>query len=140
MLTGRPDKAPLLMYLKTYIIPTSSVCNCFISTLPSFHPSPPFPSLEMNLQLVATPDYPVAAGQKVELHCRILPVPHHNIWSWQRWQNQTWKDVGESDMNLTLTKPEESGRYCCYSKASDRRSPEHAVYIVAMKTKGSACI
>ncbi|KAA8582087.1 hypothetical protein FQN60_008827, partial [Etheostoma spectabile] len=68
--------------------------------------------------LVATPDYPVAAGQKVDLHCRAFTIPVSFMWSWQRMENQTWQDVGTDRDMMTLTKPEQSGLYRCRGKSN----------------------
>nr|XP_020446627.1 uncharacterized protein LOC109955126 [Monopterus albus] len=84
------------------------------------------------LELVATPNYPVAAGQTVKLHCSAVPM-----WdiSWQHLENQTWQNVS-ADLDLTLTEPQQSGLYRCCAKnrVQQRRiSPNHTVYIVAMQ-------
>ncbi|XP_038585130.1 uncharacterized protein LOC119910542 [Micropterus salmoides] len=85
------------------------------------------------LQLVATPDYPVAAGQEVHLHCSAFNMPIVT-WSWQHLENQTWLEVGIGT-DLTLTKPEQSGLYHCSAETKSLQksvSPNHTVYIVSM--------
>ncbi|XP_032356967.1 uncharacterized protein LOC116670504 [Etheostoma spectabile] len=88
------------------------------------------------LQLVATPDYPVAAGQKVDLHCRAFTIPVSFMWSWQRMENQTWQDVGTDRDMMTLTKPEQSGLYRCRGKSNFTQmsmvSSTHTVYIISV--------
>ncbi|XP_054652943.1 uncharacterized protein LOC129192693 isoform X2 [Dunckerocampus dactyliophorus] len=83
------------------------------------------------LTLTATPDYPVAEGQKVIMHCS-GPTSANVVWSWQRQQNQLWQDVGIGN-NLTLSEPGHSGLYRCNAsnKHSDNVSPTHNVYIVS---------
>ncbi|CAK6971496.1 uncharacterized protein LOC118337591 [Scomber scombrus] len=93
------------------------------------------PTLEEELsalQLIAEPDYPVAAGQSVHLHCMASTMPRVVSWSWQRRENQTWQKVG-SGRDLTLTEPDQSGQYRCYamSNSFQRVSPEHTVYIIS---------
>ncbi|XP_034714885.1 uncharacterized protein LOC117936165 [Etheostoma cragini] len=88
------------------------------------------------LQLVATPDYPVAAGQKVDLHCRAFTIPVSVMWSWQRMENQIWQDVGTDRDMMTLTKPEQSGLYRCRGKSNFTQrsvvSSNHTVYIISV--------
>ncbi|XP_061751975.1 uncharacterized protein LOC133550015 [Nerophis ophidion] len=94
------------------------------------------------LTLLATPDYPVAAGQKVSLHCS-GPTSANVTWSWHRKENGLWHQVG-TGKTLTLSEPEHSGMYRCHSSShhhSDCGSPTHNVYIVSfhaaeMKTMG----
>ncbi|KAM6912242.1 uncharacterized protein FYW49_010754 [Xenentodon cancila] len=88
------------------------------------------------LQLEATPDNPVAAGQRVHLHCSAFPMSAFATWSWQRQQNQTWKEVAVG-RELILTEPQQSGAYRCHaeSRLSQRSvSQTHTVLIVSMKT------
>lgn len=95
-----------------------------------------------NLQLVATPDYPVAAGQRVHLHCFAVTMPYSVIWSWQRLEDRTWTEVGHGQ-NLILTKPEQSGTYRCHveTKSSQEKvSGSHAVFIVSMHLTGYSSI
>lgn len=99
------------------------------------HLSPETPS---PLQLVAKPDYPVAAGQRVDLHCKTFTMPDSAVWSWQRLENQIWTEV-ERGRDLTLTNPEQSGLYRCHAETNlsqKRVSPDHAVYIVSMHATG----
>lgn len=114
----------------------SSSCNCFISTF-SFlilHLPPEMPS---SVQLLATPDYPVAAGQRVSLHCSASHIRASIIWTWQREVNQSWQTVGNGT-DLILTEPEQSGLYrCCGMRwMSLVASNSHAVYIVSMHATG----
>ncbi|XP_028251763.1 uncharacterized protein LOC114427747 [Parambassis ranga] len=84
------------------------------------------------LQLVANPDYPVAAGQKIILQCSALTILENVTWFWQRQQNHTWADVG-TGMELSLTEPKQSGEYRCGAKrqsAEPSLSPSHTVYII----------
>ncbi|XP_051241889.1 uncharacterized protein LOC127355252 [Dicentrarchus labrax] len=86
------------------------------------------------LQLVATPDYPVAVGQQVNLHCTAFTIPNSVTWSLQHLKNQTWKEVGNG-RDLTLTKPDQSGLYrCCAMTLSSGKhvSPNHTVYIISL--------
>ncbi|KAM9707425.1 uncharacterized protein ACNS7B_000034 [Menidia menidia] len=88
------------------------------------------------LQVVATPDHPVAAGQRVHLHCSALTEPAFVTWSWKHLQNQTWKEVGKG-RELILTEPEQSGVYCCHAKvllSQHRVSRNHTVFIVSIQT------
>ncbi|XP_034530154.1 uncharacterized protein LOC117805735 [Notolabrus celidotus] len=88
-----------------------------------------------SLQLVATPDHPVSAGQAVHLHCSASSTPKLVIWSWQSLKNQTWKDVGNK-RDLTLSKPEQSGLYRCRAKSyssSWKKSLNHTVFIIAIQ-------
>ncbi|KAM9341534.1 uncharacterized protein ABDE67_015186 [Symphorus nematophorus] len=96
--------------------------------------SPALFAVRFGNTLVATPDYPVAAGQKVHLHCFASTIPNYVNWTWQQLDlNQTWKVV-HSGMNLTLTKPEQSGTYRCHAMArlSESVSATHMVYIISM--------
>lgn len=85
-----------------------------------------------SLQLVASPDYPVAAGQPVHLHCSASSVPKSVIWSWQHLENQTWLDVGNGK-DLTLSQPEQSGLYRCGARrlhSTLKVSRNHTVFII----------
>ncbi|XP_061599740.1 uncharacterized protein LOC133462489 [Cololabis saira] len=87
------------------------------------------------LQLVATPDNPVAAGQTVRLHCSASPMSAFATWSWQRLQNQTWKEVAVG-RELILTEPQQSGVYRCHAESGFSQgsvSQNHTVLIVSMK-------
>ncbi|XP_042356005.1 uncharacterized protein LOC121953159 [Plectropomus leopardus] len=102
-------------------------------TIPTEAPEEKLPPL----QLVATPNYPVAVGQKVHLHCSAVNMTVSVKWVWQRQENQTWQEVG-TGRDQTLTEPEESGIYRCraQSRLSQKNvtSPEHTVYIVSKHT------
>lgn len=89
------------------------------------------------LHLVAIPDYPVAAGQKVQLICRTVIQRDFIIWSRYHLQNQSWETVG-SGKELVLTKPKESGKYRCetHNVEAERVSQNHTVYIVSVSTTG----
>ncbi|XP_054469930.1 uncharacterized protein LOC129103466 [Anoplopoma fimbria] len=89
------------------------------------------PEEKLSLQLVAIPDYPVAAGQRVNLHCNAFTMPDSVKLSWHRLENQTWQEVANGG-DLTLTKPEQSGLYCC--RAENQLSQNHTVYIISMHT------
>ncbi|XP_031166062.1 uncharacterized protein LOC116057642 [Sander lucioperca] len=97
-----------------------------------------------SLQLVATPDYPVAAGQKVDLHCTAFTIPVSIKWSLQRLKNQTWQDVGTDRDMMTLTKPEQSGLYRCRSETSSSQesvvSANHTVYIISVNATVGECL
>ncbi|XP_022606882.1 uncharacterized protein LOC111226072 [Seriola dumerili] len=86
------------------------------------------------LLAVATPDYPVAAGQTVNLHCSAFSMPPLVNWSWQHLENMAWRQVG-SEMDLTLTEPKQSGLYRCCAKTLLNQGVSHnlSVYIVAMQ-------
>ncbi|XP_072221460.1 uncharacterized protein [Leuresthes tenuis] len=88
------------------------------------------------LQLVAIPDYPVAAGRRVHLHCSAPTEPVIIIWSWKHLHNQTWKQVGKGP-ELILTEPEQSGVYRCNANilpSQNSESPDHTVFIIAIET------
>ncbi|KAM7375995.1 hypothetical protein PAMP_005748 [Pampus punctatissimus] len=88
------------------------------------------------LQLVATPDYPIAAGQRVDMHCSAFTTPASVSWSWELWENQTWQHVGIG-RDLTLTEPEQSGLYRCRAETllyQTSESPSHQVYIISIHT------
>ncbi|XP_068582578.1 uncharacterized protein [Cebidichthys violaceus] len=85
---------------------------------------------KLSLQLVAIPDYPVAAGQRVNLLCNAFNVKD-SVKSWQHLENQTWHVVGIGG-ELTLTKPEQSGLYRC--RAVSQFSQNHTVFIISMHT------
>ncbi|XP_075874114.1 uncharacterized protein LOC142883266 [Nelusetta ayraudi] len=94
------------------------------------------------LQLEAVPDYPVAAGQRVDLHCPSFNTTFSVTWSWQRLQNETWTVVA-SGQDLTLTKPEQSGRYRCLARwglSQERESTQHAVLIVSMPARADEAL
>ncbi|XP_039992270.1 uncharacterized protein LOC120794937 [Xiphias gladius] len=106
---------------------------------PTYYTSPGISRTTMEgrlspLQVVATPDYPVAAGQTVNLHCSAFDVPNFVNWSWQHLQNMTWQEVSGS-RDLTLTEPKQSGLYRCRaeSRSSQRVSHNLTVYIIAMQ-------
>ncbi|XP_027130311.1 uncharacterized protein LOC113744544 isoform X1 [Larimichthys crocea] len=85
-----------------------------------------------SVELLATPDYPVAAGQRVSLHCSASYSPASTVWIWERHENQTWQEVG-SGTDLILTEPEQSGEYRCRAMRSIFvMSDSHTVYIVSM--------
>lgn len=124
-----------LVWLKMHAIPIYSVCRLFhsYSLLPPSIILDSSPDKLSPLQLVATPDYPVAAGQEVHLHCSAFNMPIVT-WSWQHLENQTWLEVGIGT-DLTLTKPEQSGLYHCSAETKSLQksvSPNHTVYIVSM--------
>ncbi|CAJ1073416.1 uncharacterized protein LOC117805735 [Xyrichtys novacula] len=87
-----------------------------------------------SLKLVATPDYPVMEGQTVHLRCSASSSPKSVDWSWQyMMKNQTWQKVG-SEMDLTLSKPEQTGVYRCHARSPSgpwKESPNHTVSIIA---------
>ncbi|XP_023133228.2 uncharacterized protein LOC111573346 [Amphiprion ocellaris] len=87
------------------------------------------------LQVVAVPDYPVAAGQSVSLSCSTGNMSAHVTWFWQHLQHQTWKVVGNGS-DLMLTEPQQSGQYRCLAEnqLSQRIwSPNHTVYIISIQ-------
>ncbi|KAM8736583.1 uncharacterized protein AB9X84_021956 [Acanthopagrus schlegelii] len=89
-----------------------------------------------HLQLTATPDYPVAAGQKVILSCSVFTMPDNVVWTWRRSENMNWTEVQKgSSSELTLTEPQQSGIYQCCPESpliQDSKCPQHKVYIVSM--------
>ncbi|XP_077415727.1 uncharacterized protein LOC144044899 [Vanacampus margaritifer] len=93
------------------------------------------------LQLTATPDYPVAAGQKVSLHCSAPNLTAYDNWYWQRQGKETWKRVAEGD-NLTLSEPQQSGMYRCLAQRSliESVSPNHTVLIISFHTTDNVAI
>ncbi|XP_029983266.1 uncharacterized protein LOC115414184 isoform X2 [Sphaeramia orbicularis] len=91
-----------------------------------------------NVQLLAIPDYPVAEGQRVDMHCTADDEYVVSNWTWDRMNdNGTVTTVGRSK-DLTLTEPEQSGQYRC--SAGNLRgflpSSVHTVYIVSIQAKG----
>ncbi|RVE57442.1 hypothetical protein OJAV_G00216290 [Oryzias javanicus] len=89
--------------------------------------------IQPGVQLLASPDYPVSEGQRVHLQCKLLSVSSVSVdWSWQFLKGETWKEV-DSDGELTLTKPEQSGVYRCRAKIGSNWSQNHTVSIVAIK-------
>ncbi|XP_029983265.1 uncharacterized protein LOC115414184 isoform X1 [Sphaeramia orbicularis] len=92
-----------------------------------------------NVQLLAIPDYPVAEGQRVDMHCTADDEYVVSNWTWDRMNdNGTVTTVGRSK-DLTLTEPEQSGQYRC--SAGNLRgflpSSVHTVYIVSIQAKAS---
>ncbi|XP_005925697.1 uncharacterized protein LOC102296987 [Haplochromis burtoni] len=85
------------------------------------------------LWVVATPDYPVAAGQKVSLYCSSSIISVTGTWSWVRLRNQTWEKEGNS-RELILTKPEQSGEYRCCSSVVNCANQTYTVYIISTQT------
>lgn len=85
------------------------------------------------LQLVATPDYPVAAGQSVVLRCSSSIKPLSITFSWHHLQNRTWKNVSVGS-ELILTKPQQSGLYRCQDCIL--YSQNHTVYIISVNATG----
>ncbi|MED6283727.1 hypothetical protein CHARACLAT_011934 [Characodon lateralis] len=90
------------------------------------------------LNLVATPDYPVAAGQRVKLSCNTIN-PSQTI-TWQRYclQIETWENVSMGNV-LILTQPQESGKYRCETHNTWNVlivSQNHTVFIVSIPTTG----
>ncbi|XP_029350341.1 uncharacterized protein LOC115036327 isoform X3 [Echeneis naucrates] len=85
------------------------------------------------LQAVAMPDYPVAAGQTVQLHCSAFQILTFANWSWQHLENRVWHQVG-SERDLILTEPEQSGLYRCWAKTLNSELVSHnlTVYIIDM--------
>lgn len=91
------------------------------------------------LWVVATPDYPVAAGQKVSLYCSSSIISGTGTWSWERLRNQSWEKQGNS-RELILTKPEQSGEYRCCSSVVNCANQTHTVYIISTQTTGWWCV
>ncbi|XP_047249015.1 uncharacterized protein LOC124884974 [Girardinichthys multiradiatus] len=90
------------------------------------------------LNLMATPDYPVAAGQRVKLSCNTTN-PSQTI-TWQRYhlQSETWENVSMGNV-LILTQPQESGKYRCETHNTLNVlivSQNHNVFIVSIPTTG----
>ncbi|XP_075964779.1 uncharacterized protein LOC142968684 isoform X2 [Anarhichas minor] len=103
------------------------------NTAPAVEDRTPHPfssSGKLSLQLVAIPDYPVAAGQRVNLLCNAFNMKV-SVKSWEHLENQTWRVVGNGG-ELTLTKPEQSGLYRC--RAESQFSQNHTVFIISMHT------
>ncbi|XP_070699006.1 uncharacterized protein [Pempheris klunzingeri] len=132
----------MLLNFFLWLFLCESTVKCFSPTSPTFSPEISNATVAKEeelspLQLVATPDYPVAAGQSVNLHCSsAFTMPEHVSWSWQHLENQTWKEVG-TGRDLTLTEPEQSGLYRCFAKSQlsmGRESRNHTVYIISMPT------
>ncbi|CAI5696276.1 unnamed protein product [Oreochromis niloticus] len=86
------------------------------------------------LWVVATPDYPVAAGQKVSLYCSSSIISGTGTWSWERLRNQSWEKQGGNSRELILTKPEQSGEYRCCSSVVNCANQTHTVYIISTQT------
>ncbi|XP_012719942.2 uncharacterized protein LOC105927622 [Fundulus heteroclitus] len=92
--------------------------------------------MPVDLRIVATPDYPVAAGQQVQLRCITKPLSPAIMWSRYNLQNGSWENVGLGT-DLVLTEPKESGRYRCEIRNDLKSmSQSHMVYIVYMPTMG----
>lgn len=113
------------------VLYTSYLLYLFLSTI--------VPTTRMMdvLHLEAIPDYPVAAGQTVQLSCKNISS---QIITWSRFhlQNQSWENVG-SGMVLTLTEPKQSGKYRCETHNVFNvkiMSQNHTVYIVSIPTIG----
>lgn len=118
---------PATVLPRPFLNPSSS--SSFSGTLPS-------------PELVAIPDYPVAAGQIVSLHCTSATTTSSVTWSWKRQESQNWTVV-ESGRDLTLTKPEQSGLYRCLVQtglSQERASPQHPVYIVSVHANGLSSV
>ncbi|KAG7224135.1 hypothetical protein INR49_019870, partial [Caranx melampygus] len=86
------------------------------------------------VRAMASPEYPVAAGQTVKLYCSFVTNMPTVSWYWQYQIKETWQDFGNM-MNLTLTEPNQTGTYRCYAKAESigEMSNTVTVYIVAMQ-------
>ncbi|XP_054909152.1 uncharacterized protein LOC129374659 [Poeciliopsis prolifica] len=127
-----------------------SLCASTVKSLPSNssttapHPMtstkeiPPKTNIPLNCpHLVATPDYPVAAGQTVELRCQTI-IPSQNIsWSRSHLQNESWENVGSGHV-LVLTEPKQTGMYRCEIRNAGSVacvSQNHVVYIVSISTE-----
>lgn len=91
------------------------------------------------LWVIATPNYPVAAGQKVSLYCSGSIISGTGTWSWERLRNQTWENKGNS-RELILTKPEQSGEYRCCISVVNCANQTHTVYIISTQTTGCLCV
>lgn len=86
--------------------------------------------------LVATPDYPVAAGLTVELSCQTIIPSQNIIWSRSLLQNESWENVGSGKV-LLLTEPKQTGTYRCeILNIGKCVSQNHNVYIVSISTAG----
>lgn len=91
--------------------------------------------------LVATPDYPVAAGQTVQLQCSAEPLSPNASPSyvWQRLENDTWVAVSNGS-DVTLAEPNQSGLYSCFdTRSRESVSQNHTVFIVAIPPTGWLC-
>ena len=130
-----------LAWLKLHLIPNSSVVSIIFSII--LHPiglSIAVSSVSewlSPLQVTAMPDYPVAAGQTVNLHCTTFAVPNFINWSWQHLENLTWQVVG-SGRDLALTDPKQSGLYRCRAETrlSQRVSRNLTVFIIGVQPTG----
>ncbi|MEQ2240690.1 hypothetical protein ILYODFUR_017798 [Ilyodon furcidens] len=90
------------------------------------------------LNLVATPDYPVAAGQHVKLSCNTINPSQTITWRRYRLQIETWENVSVGNV-LILTQPQESGKYQCETHNTLNVlivSQNHTVFIVYIPTTG----
>ncbi|KAM4540196.1 uncharacterized protein V3H82_022220 [Fundulus diaphanus] len=125
-----------------------SLCTSTVKSISSIQPTPTqYPTTTItiadatlikpvDLRLVATPDYPVAAGQQVQLRCITEPLSQTITWSRYNLQNESWENVG-SGADLVLTEPNESGQYRCETRNVLKSvSQYHTVYIVYMPTMG----
>ncbi|XP_057716212.1 uncharacterized protein LOC130931433 [Corythoichthys intestinalis] len=87
------------------------------------------------VELVVTPDYPVAVGQKVSLNCREQSSNYTSNYTFyfQRNEEGIWTEVAEGT-NRTLSEPQQSGLYRCFAQRNENRwfSPNHTVYIVSI--------
>ncbi|XP_007561235.1 uncharacterized protein LOC103144275 [Poecilia formosa] len=117
---------------------TSSTTTNLMSTTSTEAPTTIATTIPLDsLHLVATPDYPVAAGLTVELRCQTIIPPQNIIWSRYHLQNQSWENVGLGQV-LLLTEPKQTGMYRCEIRIGnvERVSQIHAVYIVSISTAG----
>lgn len=89
------------------------------------------------LEIVARPDYPVAAGEEIHLNCSAPPILMPVNWSWLHLQDKRWKSVG-FEKELTLTKPEDSGVYYCQATHLSKmsQSQNYTIYIVSVQATG----
>ncbi|XP_008305084.1 uncharacterized protein LOC103376482 [Stegastes partitus] len=93
------------------------------------------PEKASSVQVVAEPDYPVAAGQTVTLRCTTVNMLGPTTLFWQHLTNQTWKVVGNGS-ELTLTEPQQSGQYRCFAERElswKIWSQNQRVYIVSIQ-------
>ncbi|CAN9502500.1 unnamed protein product [Ophioblennius macclurei] len=91
-----------------------------------------------SVQLSGTPQYPVAAGQRVSLNCSVPLGPKTIYWSWSHQRfNNIWHTLDVNVSELILTEPEQSGEYRCIARSPGgqrRNSITHRVLIISIQT------
>lgn len=125
---------------QTYQYPLS-VTVLYLLVSSSFHHPPScvcHTTAYLYVQAVVSPEYPVAAGLTVKLHCSVETNMPQVSWNWVYLTKTGWQNVGNT-MDLSLTEPNQTGTYCCYASATgikQKSSNTVTAYIVAMQPTG----